>query len=167
MDQAFAVIFGLGLIVFAIWLYVWYCGKLAKIGENMGLDYNWISYVPGLQIVQMARLAGWGWGAGWGVFVLNEGMSLMYRFYFQPMHTDYSSFMTVMCIIVQLVIEGLLWCNITKRTGQGWAYGLLMLIPIVDLFLISGIEMASENPITPPKPKEPTESNYFDTLPKK
>lgn len=137
--EFFLIIFYLALIVGLVALYIWICNCLRRMGGNSGLDYNWISYVPGLQTVQIARIAGLGWAVGWILFIIESA------FYVFSKTACYSTSCLAIVTLIPIAISAILWCMISYKFREGeWGYGLIMLIPIVNFFMYGAFAKDSE-----------------------
>jgi len=100
------------------------------MGENSGLDYNWISYIPGLQTVQIARIAGLGWAVGWILLLVESALYVLSK------TLSYNIVCLIIITVISTAISAVLWCMVSYKFREGeWGYGLIMIIPIINLFM--------------------------------
>ncbi|HNZ83709.1 MAG TPA: hypothetical protein PKL98_00295 [Candidatus Pacearchaeota archaeon] len=128
--EFFLIIFYLALIIGLVALYIWICNCLRRMGENSGLDYNWISYIPGLQTVQIARIAGLGWAVGWILLLVESALYVLSK------TLSYNIVCLIIITVISTAISAVLWCMVSYKFREGeWGYGLIMIIPIINLFM--------------------------------
>ena len=47
-----------------------------------------------------------------------------------------ATLLVVFFIFIVLIVGLILWCKIFSKTGYGWAFGLLMFVPIANLVML-------------------------------
>ena len=90
-------------------LYVFFAFCLVKIAEKLNLEKTWWGWIPILQIILMLKAAQKPW---WWIFLL---------------------LIPFLNIVVGLII----WFKIAQNLGKSGWLGLLMVVPVVDLFVLA------------------------------
>ncbi|MDD3718356.1 MAG: DUF5684 domain-containing protein [Actinomycetota bacterium] len=115
-----------GLFVLGILFYIFYGWLLYRIGKKLNYPNSWYAWVPILNLWMMTELAG----------------------------RDTTFFIilllgTFLCGIVGLVMTVILWMDIAEKCGKDRVYGILTIIPIVNLFIMY---VLGSGPRVPPQP---------------
>jgi len=119
-----------GFFTVFLWLaiYFFYTGCQYAIAKKLNHNYPWWSFIPVLNLYQTVELAGKAWY--WFVF------------YFIP--------------FINIVAFAAIWWDIAKARYKSPVYGILMLLPIVNLLAIAAMAIG-EAPAPTPTPAFKTE----------
>ncbi len=125
----------LGSLLAAIVFYVISAWLLYRIGKRFNYANSWYAWVPILNLWMMTELAG----------------------------RDITFFVimllgTFLCGIVGLVMMIILWMDIAGKCGKERWYGILMIIPIVNWFIM--YSLGSGPPIAPQPPMTGYQGQY-------
>jgi len=117
----------LGSLLAAVVFYVLSAWLLYRIGKRMGYENSWYAWVPILNLWMMTELA----GRDMNFFlILLLGM--------------------IFCFIVGLVMMVILWMDIAEKCGKERWYGVLIIIPIVQWFIMYSLGSGPQIPPQPP-----------------
>ena len=62
--------FAIGIVVFAVLLYVLNGLIFMRIGRKAGVDWAWVAWIPGGAVFVVARVADWPYWALWPILVV-------------------------------------------------------------------------------------------------
>ena len=117
----------LAFFLAGILFYILSAWLLYRIGKRMSYENSWYAWVPILNMWMMTELAG----------------------------RDMTFFLilllgTFFCFIVAIVMMVILWMDIAERCGKERWYGVLMIIPIVNWFIMYSLGSGPQLPPQPP-----------------
>jgi len=111
-------LFGLYIILILVILfqYVWPAFCLMTIAERTGTPHSWMAWIPLLNIYLFCKIAG---------------------------HSGFWVLAILLIPLLNIIIAIWFWVDIAKRRSKSEIYGILMIIPIINLIII-GILASSE-----------------------
>ncbi|MBN2025722.1 MAG: hypothetical protein JW854_03005 [Actinobacteria bacterium] len=117
----------LGSLLAAVVFYVLSAWLLYRIGKRFNYENSWYAWVPILNMWMMTELAG----------------------------RDMTFFLilllgTFFCFIVGIVMMVILWMDIAEKCGKERWYGVLVIIPIVNWFIMYSLGSGPQIPRQPP-----------------
>lgn len=129
-DAMFSAV-GIGLLlaylVFMVLIYVYTSLCLQAIAKKLGSKNGWWAWIPILNVLLMFELAG------------------------KPLWW----FLLLFIPLVNIVIAVIAWMEIAKRRGKSAAYGILMLLPLINFICMGILAFSNSSASTPAQAQPP------------
>jgi len=116
------------ILLFSIGFYILYAWLLYRIGKKLGYENSWFAWIPFLNIYMMVDMSFKETGT-WFIIIL------IFMF---------------CCGLVSAVMLLIVWMDIAERCGKESWYGILMIIPIVNFFIMYILGTGPAPPQQPP-----------------
>jgi len=107
------------ILLFGLLIYAWVAICLMKIADKTGTPESWLAWIPLLNIYLFCKIAGHS-----GLWVL--------AILFVP--------------ILNIIVTVWFWIEIAVRRGKPEWYGILMIVPLVNLLMMGLIAFGNNEP---------------------